>query len=354
MFFKAHPEGKIGYKKLSDPDLGRSSTSHQTHIGLYDDILTFLPNQNVEDKGMFIYNDKAEFIDYSFDRIGRKNGEFNSPKIKKGGRNTASVVTLIHDEEKKADSNLDWFLIWFGLESEEVVFYLFNNKSEDYKIISKSINLTDVRVKGRVDSLESRFGVLISYLENIVNQNNIETIKDLEIASQIGFSKKYRAFDIKKANERFSETGRIGEELVAEYLEKQKSKGYIFHFTWFNKDQESGLPYDFTIQDNNQNIIHIDVKSTSFEFDRPMIFSNQEIDFINTTPYYQIYRVYNIYETERYFRVCENSKVFIPNLHISIAEFNKNIQTYNVALQTVKLSLSPNIKSLIFKSEIKL
>lgn len=33
MFFKLHSEGKIGFKQLTDADLGLGK-SHQTHIGL--------------------------------------------------------------------------------------------------------------------------------------------------------------------------------------------------------------------------------------------------------------------------------------------------------------------------------
>jgi hypothetical protein len=40
-FFNIHQESKVAYKKLSSPDLGLG-TSHQTHIGLYDDTLIFL------------------------------------------------------------------------------------------------------------------------------------------------------------------------------------------------------------------------------------------------------------------------------------------------------------------------
>ena len=42
MFFELHEENKIGYKELSDADLGRAATSHQTHIGLFDDAYHFL------------------------------------------------------------------------------------------------------------------------------------------------------------------------------------------------------------------------------------------------------------------------------------------------------------------------
>ena len=44
MFFELNDEKRIGYKQLTDADLGRSLLSHQTHIGLFDDVLTYLPN----------------------------------------------------------------------------------------------------------------------------------------------------------------------------------------------------------------------------------------------------------------------------------------------------------------------
>ncbi|MEO5776753.1 MAG: DUF3883 domain-containing protein [Flavobacterium sp.] len=352
MFFRAHNEGKIGYKKLTNADLGKS-TGNTTHIGLFGDILTYLPDRDFEDTAMFIYNGKAEPLGFSFDRIENPDGSFRSPKIKKGGKNIVSVVTFIQDIVKNEDDNLNWFLIWFGLESEEVVFYLFNNESEDFSEISKSIDLNKGNVKGRVDSSEHRFNFLVTYLENIVNQNNIDTIKELEIVSQVGSSKKYRAFDIEKANKNFSEIGRFGEELVNEYLEKQKTKGFIFNYSWVNRDKETGLPYDFTIQHNNQNIIYIDVKSTSFKFDQPMIFSNQEIDFICVTPYHQIFRVYGLSEECKSLRICENSKNFIPKLNPSINTFKSNLQQFQVNLLSAKFALKPTIDDLKFNSEVK-
>ena len=61
MFFKLHNEGKIGFKKMSKSDLGLG-TSHQTHIGLYDGIFTFLHNREVEEEAMLIYNNRIDFV----------------------------------------------------------------------------------------------------------------------------------------------------------------------------------------------------------------------------------------------------------------------------------------------------
>lgn len=39
-FFNFNQENRIGFKKLTSSDLGRSS-GNQTHIGLYDGVLSF-------------------------------------------------------------------------------------------------------------------------------------------------------------------------------------------------------------------------------------------------------------------------------------------------------------------------
>ena len=94
----------LGYKALTDSDLGRSS-SHQTHIGLFDDILTFLPNSIEIPDAMVIYNGNIEFLTANFDRIERANGQFNSPKIKTGGRYTVSVDVY---KRQHLRSSLEW------------------------------------------------------------------------------------------------------------------------------------------------------------------------------------------------------------------------------------------------------
>jgi hypothetical protein len=353
MFFKAHPdEGRIGYKKLTDADLGRSRRSHQTHIGLYEGILTFLPDQNFEDIAKFVYNEHITDVGFTFGRIENRNGTFRSPNIKAGGRGVVSVVTIIRDNVASNPTNFDWYLIWFGLESKEVVFYLFNNHSDDYKAVSKIINLDN---SGSIENSNPQFNNLITYLENLVNKTSSNLIEELEVESQLGFSKKFKPFDLDKANKNFKATGKLGEELVNKYLDSLKSNGQILNFTWYNKSSETGLPYDFHIQENNQNIVRLDVKSTSYKFEQPMFFSGQEIDFITGTPNYSIFRVYNLSDTANpHLRICDNSKAFASTLIPHISDFRNNLQALNVGLPSVKLAIAPTVGNLIFKPEINL
>jgi hypothetical protein len=319
---------------------------------LYDDILTFLPNQDFDSVAKFIYNQNVEDVEFTFNRIENPDGTFRSPKIKAGGRGVVSVLTVIREQVRLNPINYDWYLIWFGLESEEVVFYLFNNQSNDYQQVSQIINLTN---RGRIEKTNHQFSSLINYLENLVNKTSGKIIEELEVESQLGTSKKFKPFDLEKANEIFKATGKSGEELVNKHLDLLKAKGQILNFTWYNKNLEQGLPYDFTIQENNNNVIHLDVKSTLYKFDRPMIFSGREIDFITTTPNYSIYRVYNLTDTANpYLRVCNNSKTLASTLIPHISDFRNNLQALNVGLPSVKFAIAPTVGNLTFDTEINL
>lgn len=166
---------------------------------------------------------------------------------------------------------------------------------------------------------------------------------------------KYKvAFDVEKANELFKATGKLSEELVNKYLDSLKSKGQILNFTWYNKTLEQGLPYDFHIQENNQNIVHLDVKSTSYKFEQPMYFSGRELDFVMTTPTYSIFRVYNLSDTANpYLRICNNSKAFISTLIPHISDFKTNLQALNVT-PSAKYAIPPTVGNLTFNAEINL
>lgn len=259
---------------------------------------------------------------------------------------------MILVKARLSPTNCDWYLIWFGFESEEVVFYLFNNQSADYQQVSQIIDLPN---SGRVENDKQQFAGLITYLENLVNNTSNKIIAELEVESQLGITKKFKPFDLEKANAIFKATGRKGEELVNEYLDSLKANGQIINYAWYNRSLEQGLPYDFTIQENNNNVIYLDVKSTSYKFEQPMIFSGREIDFITTTPNYSIYRVYNLSDaTNYYLRTCDNSRGFATTLIPHISDFRTNLQALNVGLPSVKFAIAPTVGNLTFDLEINL
>jgi|SRR5690554_575046 len=352
MFFNLHEEKKIGFKKLSDADLGLGA-SHQTHIGLYGDTFTFLHDKEVETNSYLIYNNNIDVVDCYFDRIQNKDGSFRSPKIRKGERNAVSVVTIIRDTVKEKSISEDWFLIWFGLENEDMVFYFFNRNSKDYEEIS---GIIDLNTKGRIDVDNSVFPKLLDYLEEKVNKTGSNIIKELETASQVGSTKKFKPFDLEKANKIYKEIGQRGEALIDDYLNNLKNKNQIFNYTWYNKSLESGLPYDFSIQEKNQNVIYIDVKTTNFHFDQPLIFSNQEIQFINNTINYNIYRVYNLNPEDECpkLRICNNGTKLSNYISPNINELEIKLKDKNISLRNMKLAVRPSNEFISFENEILL
>lgn len=104
MFFKINAECHIGFKKLTAADLG-IGTSHQTHIGLYEGVLNFLPDVDVVSTAMLICDGYCDIIKCYFDRIENPDGTFRSPKIRIGG-SEESVVKRIR-EFASADTGAD-------------------------------------------------------------------------------------------------------------------------------------------------------------------------------------------------------------------------------------------------------
>lgn len=94
MFTFFNIEKRIGLKKLSGADLGTSSTSNQTHIGLFNEVLTFL-DDSTSTTAMLIHNSYCQILDCFFDRIENPDGTFRSPKIRMGTSSSDSVVSKI-------------------------------------------------------------------------------------------------------------------------------------------------------------------------------------------------------------------------------------------------------------------
>ena len=335
-FFLFNDEKRIGFKKLSRADLGFSSSSNQTHIGLYEGVLNFLDDTDVIKSAMLLYDNYCDILDCSFDRIENPDGTYRSPKIRIGNNPNNSVVSKIRDFTKE-DSNVDWYLAWSGLESKELLFWLIKSGSEDYNVARKFF----IRDNIVIDENSPTYNDAKTYLLNRINFTSIDIQRDIEVKSQLGDAKRlYRRLDIENAAKRFKQIGIKGEELVAQYLEKEKAAKRISSYVWENKSFESGLPYDFIINDK----LFVDVKSTRFDFNQYLFYSNQEIDFISSQDRncYSVYRVYDIEKEERKLQICFDCTDYIQSIKIPINTFSSEIEQRKSLLQTLKLGVMPN------------
>ena len=340
MFFFFDIEKRIGLKKLTSADLGISSTSNQTQIGLYNDVLTFL-GDNVVTTAMLVYEGYCKILDCYFDRIANPDGTKRSPKFRVGNGYEDSVVSKIR-EFSLLDTNAEWYLLWSGLESKDLVFWLISSKSYDFEIIK---NLISSRTHIITDE-DTCYANLKSIMVNKINNSSLDIQKDIEIISQTGVqSKKYKPFDLKKAQRYIAMVGKRGEELVNDYLERMKSLKELRSFEWMNRSKESGLPYDFILNCADNKEQYIDVKSTRFDFSQNIVFSNQEVSFVNQQKSdigYSVYRVFDITETNANLRICTQCMPYMEEMNKNVQIFNEAITLSKTKLLNMNIAVCPN------------
>ena len=360
-FFQLNDEKIIGFKKLSLADLGLNPKStHQTHIGLRSDILTFMDASLEQETGILIYENTCQVLDVYFDRISRSDGRIECPKIRKGGRDVISMVTEIQDIVKRNINNYkNWYILWFGLKSTQAVFILFHDNSNTYDVF-KNIGLDFSKRNCKITPNTSQFQKIADYTENIINSSSIDLQKDIEVEAQIPgkliTEKGIRKSDIIRAQKLFTDIGKRGEEFVAEYFDKLKCRKQIVNYNWVNKSSESGYPYDFRYQDLSDNIIYLDVKTTKFDFNQRIIYSNKEIEFARSVPNncYNIYRVYNLSDNNADLRICKNCTSHFDLINSNILTFQDGLNKINTNIQSVNIAFEPTISTLAFDTEIKL
>lgn len=341
MIFEVHSENIFGVKKLTDADLGLNQ-GHQTHIGLFDGILTYLNNEDEIKESYLIFKNTCERLDCYFDRIKNPDGSFRSPKIRMG--ETDSIVRRIREYASQSQSSLDLYLLWFSLDNKELVFILFEEGSDDYQFL-KNLN-----------ALEGKFTFssdILHYVFSRFRQTNENILVELELNCQGVKSRRiFRRLDIERANEIFRQTGRIGEELVCKYLDQLQFESKIVDFSWMNQSRESGLPYDFKIVQNDNEVRFVDVKTTRFRFDTPLVFSSQETAFISDEPIlYSIFRTYNIANKVPKLRICDNSKTKMDIINNDFSRYSSVCDSHGYRAQA-SFMVSPNDPMLLFSPEI--
>jgi hypothetical protein len=333
-FFFFNKEHKFGFKKLTQADLGLGP-SHQTHIGLSGNMFSFLQDTGEVRNALLIYENYSQVLDCSFDRIKMPNGKYRSAKIRVGNDQENSVVSKIRHFAKQAP-NVNWYLLYSSLESEELVFWLIKEGTKDFAIISKLFTKDGVYGE-ESPSYEHAKDVL----ERKMNTETLDVKKDIEVASQLGDIKGvYKRTDVEKAEAIFKKLGKKGEEYVEEYLSKEKYLGHIKSFEWENKSKESGLPYDFIIDGNK----FVDVKSTTYDFEQPLYFSDKEIEFATTNDsMYGVYRLYHMTEDNVSLKICTECNPYLLSMDKQIKFFTQNVEKERAIMRTVKLGIHPQI-----------
>jgi len=362
-FYKINNQSKIGYKELTLADLG-IGIGNQTHIGLFADTLEFVTDSHKTSISKLIYNNSSKELLCFIDFIQRESGRIDAPKIRKGEENelvlngvrTNSIVREIREIVTSTNIQEIWYLLWFGLTNQELVFFLFRENSQEFRDLKKLI--PHLGLRGRVERTDKFYVPLLKYLENKTENSNIKILEELEIIAQTddlqGGLVAPRFFDIEKARKNFEITGKKGEELIARYLEKLKLSNLIKDFSWMNEIKESGMPFDFRIQTMNNSITYTDVKTTSYTFEQGMIFSSGELRFISQNKNYHVYRVYDLKEENPSLRICENIYGLSEHLLTKMSKFESEILMNETKINSLKLAIEPRNALLRFNDQIKL
>lgn len=183
-------EYAIGAKRLSDAELNReSSPSGQTHIGLSEKVFTFLPNTPKEMEGILIFNKSCSVVECAFSKIGNK----RSTKIDSQTSNPIkSIVRQIRNIA--ADETHNWYLIWFALENQTPIFWLFNNMSEEYNELCNVIELeTALKVYKATDDAFFKILAIVRSFPKFTSM--VETKYDFTKGNRlIAMSKEHRTF----------------------------------------------------------------------------------------------------------------------------------------------------------------
>lgn len=344
MIFEIHKEGKISYKRLSGADLKRSK-SHQTHIGLSNDSLTFMPDDKTEYSAMLIYNGYCDILNCEIAKIHRADGRYDAPKISMG-KKSDNVVNKIRSFANEAVDE-DFYLLWFGLDSLTPVFWLIKDGSGDYNFLNKFCDLDNlkdrsIKILKRDDIV---FSHVLAYAQSRIENATINLQKDLELSVELeNENPKFKDADVKKARSYINELGKQGEALIDEYLSRQKSERFVSEYEWMNKSNEQGKPFDFYIKYSTGLEQWIDVKTTEHEFEQAVIISKNEIRFITEKKdsNYAIFRVYSKQELQAKLRRCSECLKYMVKLSRDMDYMTKSMADYQASLVNYKIAFVPS------------
>jgi hypothetical protein len=120
---------------------------------------------------------------------------------------------------------------------------------------------------------------------------------------------------LRRAREQADQIGRLGEELVAIHLERQKQLGTISSFEWVS-ETNAVAPMDFRISPMTGPPERIDAKTTNGPFERPLHVSLSELKEMaaDSVGPYRIYRVYSADSERARLRISVHLKDFAQEI----------------------------------------
>jgi hypothetical protein len=149
--------------------------------------------------------------------------------------------------------------------------------------------------------------------------------------------------ELTKARLNANRIGRDGEELVALYLERQKTAAYIASTEW-TADDNAVSPYDFRVTTITGQTIKIDAKSTEGDFGRDIHISAAEIaEAATSSERYDLYRVHSINEEGAKLKIAENIKTFAQQVREGLRALPEGVRPDSFSINPAILNWSDDI-----------
>jgi hypothetical protein len=151
------------------------------------------------------------------------------------------------------------------------------------------------------------------------------------------------ALDLQKARENAENAGRLGEELVNAHLLARQQKGEIVEFAWVS-EENAVSPYDFTLRYPTNDIVKLDVKSTSGPFERAIHISMSELrEMALSNERYDLYRVYLADRQNGYLRIFPDARQFANRVISTSASLPKGVTIDSISVDPRTLSFGDEI-----------
>ncbi len=142
--------------------------------------------------------------------------------------------------------------------------------------------------------------------------------------------------ELRRAREAAEETGRIGEQMVNEYLDSLRAAGKISDFEW-TSEANAVAPYDFQVK-SSDTTERIDVKSTSGSFERDIHVSLSELqEMASGDGPYRIYRVYQLNDEGGQMRVSEDMRRRAQEILDSFRALPEGVAVDNLSIDPTRI-----------------
>ncbi|MET0084740.1 MAG: hypothetical protein ABW079_17195 [Sedimenticola sp.] len=139
--------------------------------------------------------------------------------------------------------------------------------------------------------------------------------------------------EFEKARKRAERNGQLGEELLDQHFGLLVQSGEIPGYKWVARTDPYG-PFDFTINDGDEELRKLDAKSTDGPFENRIHLSLGElVEMANSKVPYDIYRLYSMTEETAKLRISKDSGSFARSILGKVQDLPEGVSIKGISLE---------------------